>query len=30
VNFACVLEHGKVVSARTVDAAELQALAAGS
>ena len=30
VNFACVLEHGKVVSGRTVDAAELQALAAGS
>src|SRR5688500_20305424 len=30
VNFACVLENEKVVSGRTVDAAELQALAAGS
>jgi hypothetical protein len=29
LNFACVLENGKVVASRTVDAAELEALAAG-
>lgn len=29
VNFACLLESGKVTAGRTVDAAELKALAAG-